>query len=412
MVPSPDETLRSHLQETLAAVSRAASGETLICGAGIGGLAAALALARRNIASHVVERRAAFSEEGAGIQIGPNGTRILRALGVAEALRPHVGVPQWLVVHDAQSGGELARLAMNLDMATKFGAPYWVVHREDLHAALLMQVRAEPRIRLTLGAEIAAAATAENAAGLSLRDGSVLTAPVVVGADGVRSRVRDDMGHPGRLEFVGKAALRTVVPVGDTPAQLCDGNTHIWLSPDAHVVHYPVRGGAEMAVVAIVRDSFAGEGWSHESELRPYLAPLRFCPRLRALLEGASSWRKWALVTLVDPPPMAHGRIALIGDAAHPVLPFLAQGGVMALEDAVTLAGFLASGERDVAGALRAFASERETRKRRVAAASHGNGRIYHLSGLPRWARNTALRSLPGRKLMARYDWIYGWTAK
>jgi salicylate hydroxylase len=409
MLPTSDEALRETLQEALADASRA-SGEVLICGGGIGGLAASIALARRNISSHVVERRASFSEEGAGIQIGPNGTRILRSLGVAEALRPHVGVPQWLVVHDAQAGGELGRMPMNVDMAARFGAPYWVAHREDLHAALLMQARAEPRIRLTLGADVAVAATADNAAGIALRDGAVLTAPVVVGADGLRSRLRAETGHPGRLAWVGKSALRSVVPAGDTPAPLCDGNTHIWLSPDAHVVHYPVRGGAEMALVAIVRDTFSGEGWSHETELRPYLAPLRFCPRLRTLLEAPASWRKWALVTMADPPPMAHGRIALIGDAAHPVLPFLAQGGVLALEDAVALAAVLSSGERDAVEALREFARQREPRKSRVAAASLRNGRIYHLRGLPRQARNVAMRVLPTRRLMARYDWIYGWT--
>lgn len=406
MTSSPVEVLRSRLHEAL--VSPAASDEALICGGGIGGLATALALARRRIPSHIVERRSAYSEEGAGIQIGPNGTRILEELGVAESLRPHVGVPQWLVVHDARSATELARLPLNHDMGEKFGAPYWVAHREDLHAALLLQVRAEPRIRLTLGADVAAAETTPTAAGVALRDGTILAAPLAVAADGLRSRVRDEISPPA-LQSFGKAALRSVVAATEAPTQLCDVNTHVWLSPDAHVVHYPVRGGTEIAMVVIAAGAFSGEGWSHEAHVRPLLSSLGFCPRLRTLLEAASSWRKWNLMTLPNLPSMAHGRIALLGDAAHPVLPFLAQGGVLALEDAVSLAAVLAT-RGDVASALRDFARLREPRVRRVAAASQANGGIYHARGLQRVARDAALRVIPGHRLMSRYDWIYAWT--
>lgn len=408
MTASSAEALRARLREALAS-ARPPENEVLICGGGIAGLATALALARRNIKCHVVERRSAYAEEGAGIQIGPNGTRILTALGIAESLRSHVGVPQWLVVHDARSGHELARLPLNHDMSAKFGSPYWVAHREDLHAALLLHVHAEPRIRLTLGADVAAAATTATAAGVALSDGTILAAPLVVAADGLRSRVRAEIGPPQPVQPIGKTALRSVVPVHDAPTPLCDGNTHVWLSPEAHVVHYPVRGGAEMALVVIAPDTFAGEGWSHEAHVRPLLTSLRFCPRLRTLLEAAEGWRKWALVTLPNLPSMAHGRLALVGDAAHPVLPFLAQGGVLALEDAVSLAAAVAAGD-DVPQALREFAGQREARARRIAAASQANGRIYHASGPQRFARDLALRFVPGRHLMSRYDWIYGWS--
>lgn len=403
--------LRALLLDELADARSTRSGEVLIAGGGIAGLATALALARRGIASHVLERRAAFSEQGAGIQIGPNGTQILRALGVAEALRPHAGAPQWLVVHDAASGGEVTRLPLNADMEPRFGAPYWVVHREDLHAALLMQVRAEAKIRISLSTEVAVAASTGEAAGIATGDGRCLTAAVVVGADGLRSRVRGEVAGDVDLQRVGKSAFRSVVAAREVAPHLLEGGTHIWLAPNAHVVHYAVRGGSEVAIVLIVDDVFAGEGWSHEADPRPHLDRLPFAAPLRDLLLSASGWRKWALVTTASQPNLARGRMALLGDAAHPVLPFLAQGGVMALEDAVVLAGVLASGERDAPGALLEYQRLRGSRVQRVAEASRRNGRIYHLGGLTARARNTAMRLVSGRRLISAYDWIYGWKA-
>lgn len=398
--------IRTHLLDALAVAPPA--GEVLIAGAGIGGLAAALALARRGIASHVLERRTAFSEQGAGIQIGPNGTRILQALGVAEALRPHAGVPQWLVVQDAASGAELTRMALNPAMEARFGAPYWAVHREDLHAALLMQVRATAKIRVTLDAEAIAAAETASAAGVITRDGRCFTGAVLIGADGLRSNIRREICADVALQPAGKSAFRAVFPATLVAPALLDG-TRIWLGPKAHVVHYTVRAGAELAVIVIVEDAFAGEGWSHEADPRPLVAQMALAPALKGLLSTPATWRKWALATLPHAPTMAHGRIALLGDAAHPVLPFLAQGGVLALEDAVVLADVLASGEHDAPGALLQYQRQRQPRAERVAAASSRNGRIYHLTGVAAHARNAAMRLLPADRLIATYDWIYGW---
>ncbi len=387
--------------------SSAADAPVLVVGGGIGGLATALALAQRGFASRVLERRAQFSEQGAGIQIGPNGTRILRALGVADALEPRVGVPQWLIAHDAASGAELARLPLNADMASRFGAPYWVAHREDLHAALLERARAQPSIAITMGADIVAVTQAEHGAAVTLDSSEGLTGPLVVAADGLYSRLRGGNGA-GPLA-VGKSAYRTVLAAEDVdPALLRDG-TRIWLARDAHVVHYAVRGGAELAIVVIVDETFDGESWSNDADLQPVLTRLKLAPQLRALLQSPRSWRKWALSTLAQLPTMAQGNVALLGDAAHPTLPFLAQGGVMALEDATVLADALAASNGDVAGALQAYRVAREPRVRRVMAASRRNGQIYHLHGLAAAARNAAMRMTPGRKLIARYDWIYGW---
>ena len=409
-MPAEDAStnLKAALDDALIQAGIAGSGDVLIVGGGIGGLAAALALARRGIRSQVLERRSAFSEQGAGIQIGPNGTRILRELGVAEALRPHAGVPQWLIVHEAARGRELTRMPLNPSMERRFGSPYWAVHREDLHAALLMQARADDKISISMDAGVDLIAATDAAAGVMTRDGRCFTGAVVVGADGLRSRVRELTGA-GDLVAAGKSAYRAVVPVGDLERDLVEAGTRIWLALDAHVVHYAVRGGTEVAIVLIVDEAFAGEGWSHDADPSSVLTRLTLAPRLRELLMRPRSWRKWAVTTLAAMPPMATGRIALVGDAAHPVVPFLAQGGVLALEDGMVLARLLARGEHDVQGALQAYAEVRRARVARVAMASGRNGRLYHLGGLGAVARDAGLRLVPGSRLMAGYDWIYGW---
>lgn len=382
----------------------------LIVGGGIGGLATALALARHGLPSLVLERRHQFQEEGAGIQIGPNGTRILRDLGVAERLQPHVGVPQLLIVHDGGSGAVLACMALGSEIEQRFGAPYWVAHREDLHAALLAEARKQSLVNIAMGWDVATAGSDARTAVAIDRDGRVLTGPAIVGADGLRSRVRGAATGAGIFRPVGKSAFRSVILSERLPAALHDGNTHIWLMPDAHVVHYPVRGGAETALVLITDDtSFAGEGFHHAADAGALSGHLAMGAGLRAVLQAADGWRKWALSEPVATWPLVAGRIALVGDAAHPILPFLAQGGVLALEDAVVLAAALARGADDVPRALAAYARARQTRVRRVASASRRNGAIYHMRGAAASARNAVLRFTPPRRLISRYDWIYGW---
>lgn len=378
----------------------------LIAGAGIGGLAAALALARRGIACHVLERRAAFSEHGAGIQIGPNGTRILRALGVSEVLQPYVGVPDWLIAHDAISGAELSRLPLNARMEPRFGAPYWVAHREDLHAALLEGVRKQANITISMGVGIKSATSDGSHAHAILTDGTASAAPLLVAADGLYSTLRGDALRP---IAIGKAAYRAVVPVAAVDPELVNGGTRIWLTRSAHIVHYAVRGGRELAIVLIVDEKIEGGGWSNDADVEPALSRLKLAAPLRALLRTPKHWRKWSLSTLPQLPRMATGRVALLGDAAHPTLPFLAQGGVLALEDAVVLAEAVATKPGDVANALQIYRTAREPRVRRVVGASRRNGQIYHLGGTAGAARNVVMRLTPGSRLVARYDWIYGW---
>lgn len=382
----------------------------LIAGGGIAGLATALALAQRGIPSRLLEQRERFSEAGAGIQIGPNGVRVLAALGVAPLLAAHVSPPAEIVVHQGASGRILARMPLGAWIAERHGAPYWVVHRRDLQNALLDRVRSTPGIAAETN--FAVAEVADCGDHVAVRDAAGTTARgrVLVGADGIRSRVRTALAPDIRLRFSGKAASRTLLTPDAARALGDPARMGVWLAPGAHVVHYPVAAGAQIAVVAIVPDDRMTDDWAAPNDwsaLEPHLAG--FAPELRKVLAAAPEWRRWALV---EADPLAHiakGRIALVGDAAHPVLPFLAQGGVMALEDAMVLAAALAGQGDTPEAALEAYEAARRPRVNAIVATSRQNGRIFHLSGPAALARNVALATIPATRLMARYDWVYGW---
>jgi salicylate hydroxylase len=212
------------------------------------------------------------------------------------------------------------------------------------------------------------------------------------------------------LRFSGKAASRTLLSPDAACALGDPAAIGVWLAPGAHVVHYPVAGDTQIAVVAIVPDDRMTDDWAASNDWRalaPHLAS--FAPSLRGVLATAPEWRRWALFEASPLAHLAKGRIALVGDAAHPVLPFLAQGGVMALEDALVLADALAGGRNAPAGALSAYGTARRHRVDAIAATSRRNGRIFHLSGPAALARNLALATVPAARLMARYDWVYGW---
>jgi salicylate hydroxylase len=396
-----------------AALARARKGRVepvLIAGGGIGGLATALALAQRGIPSHVLERRAAFNEEGAGIQLGPNATRILRRLGVADALRPHVGIPEAITVRDGTSGRLLASLPLGRWIAMRYGAPYWVASRSDLHAALVEAVRADPLIALSMGYNVAEVAMDAEQVAVANVFGQAWTGKALIAADGMWSTIRERCFPATEPRFIGKSAARTVLGLHEAPPEFHKPETGLWLFPDAHVVHYPVAAGADLAIVVIADDEHDDDDWS--APVHPAWVQQRLpeCPEsLSDLIGQAQSWRRWALHTL---PPQRHwtrGLAALLGDAAHPILPFLAQGGAMALEDAVVLADAMYVSGGEVSGAFKAYETRRRSRVARVADASQKNGRAYHHAGTLASLRNLVLRTVPAQRLIARYDWLYGW---
>lgn len=388
----------------------------LIAGGGIGGLAASLALARAGIPSLIAERRLARSEAGAGIQLSPNGMHVLERLGIAPLLAPHAGVPREIVVREARSALVLQRLPLGAWIAERHGAPYWQVHRRDLQSALVARAEAEPLITVEHGLELASFAADGDGVRLVARDGRHLRGSLLLGADGIFSRVRQQSFAPRAPRFTGWAAARAVIeaPTGASPdGPISAAAAGVWLAPGAHVVHYPVRGGREIAFVVVRAESSAAEGWSQPvaaAEVEGALAAA--APHLAAALGTGHEWRRWALYELEPLDRWVTDRVALLGDAAHPTLPFLAQGGSLALEDAWTLAHCLSGVSRDPArfpAALQAYQGLRAQRARRVVAAARRNGKIFHLAGLLAGARNAAMRALSGERVMAGFDWVYGW---
>jgi salicylate hydroxylase len=287
------------------------------------------------------------------------------------------------------------------------------LHRADLHAGLRRAVARDSRITVLTSRAVGAVESDAGGVTARLSDGSSVRGAALIGADGLWSTVRASVSASPPLTFTGKCALRAVIPATSVPEGISLADTTIWLRPSAHVVHYPVRGGRELAMVAIFDDAALGETWAGAVDAATVARRAQsFPPALRALLSKPLQWRQWSLYTPSAATPWVRDRIALLGDAAHPPLPFLAQGGVMALEDAVVLAGLLAgAGHAAIPDRLAAYERQRRPRTTRVMDASARNGRIYHLDGLTRMARDAVLRATPADLLMSRYDWLYGWRA-
>lgn len=395
-----------------------ASRQLLIAGGGIGGLAAALALSRAGWPIHVFERAAELSEVGAGLQLGPNATRTLLSWGLGPGLREIAAVPDRVVVRNAISGAELAALPLGASMQTRYGAPYFTVHRADLHRLLHAAVLAQGGVRLDLNRAVSG--YSESAEGVTLTgDFSGATGAALVGADGLHSAVRAQMLADGAPRSIGDVAYRTLLRTADLPLAARANQVTVWLGPDLHVVQYPVRCGEAINVVVLVHGArhAAQSGWDHavdadEVERALYAAchPLR--DLVAAACQASLNEHPWGLWVLADRPPvgradqMARGRVALAGDAAHPMRPYLAQGAGMAIEDAAALAAALVGGAAEVPARLRRYAEARWRRCARVQARSERNSSIFHARGPMRVGRDLSLR-LMGERLMDM-PWLYG----
>jgi salicylate hydroxylase len=389
----------------------------LIAGAGIGGLTAALALAQRGFGITLIDQAPRLEEVGAGLQLSPNASAVLIALGLEAPLRARVVAPQELRVLDAASARVLTRAPLGDFALERYGAPYWVIHRGDLQAVLLAAVREHPAITLRLGARVEDLALHPNGVTIAA---FTTAAPIeergyaLVGADGLWSRLRARIGERGEPSFAGHTAWRALVPAEAVTADLATPAVNLWLGRDAHLVHYPVSGGGLINVVAIVRDDWHEAGWNAPGLKAELLAryPAGAWPALaRALLAAATEWKKWALF---DRAPFAHwgkGPVTLLGDAAHPMLPFLAQGAAMAIEDAAVLAQRMSERPDDPAAAMRRYEQQRRARTARAQHSARSNGRIYHMGGPAAFLRTLVLGAMGGTRLLTRYDWLYGWKA-
>ncbi len=395
------------------------SGHSLIvAGGGIGGLTTALALARDGHRVTVLEQASELAEVGAGIQVSPNASRILIGLGLGEALARVAVTPTDIRIFSVRAGGEIARTPLGERPLETWGAPFWVIHRADLQAVLASAVRATPTIDLVLDSRVRAVAAEPGGITVHTITGGNpcdFRADGLVGADGVRSRVRIGIrgGPPAR--YSGRTAYRATVPIEQVPAEIAR-STCLWFSTRAHVVHYPIRAGREWNIVAIVEDAWHDESWSVPADRAEVhrvfgLGKSRWPALGRQLLALPEHWTKWALCGFDVDFEWSSGAVTLLGDAAHATLPFAAQGGGMAIEDAEVLAHTL-RGAPNVPAAFRAYETLRKPRTRAIVEEAVKNGRIYHMPDGLAFFRDQVLKLGVGARLTDRMGWIYGWRAE
>ena len=393
--------------------------QVLIAGGGIGGLAAALGCARAGCEVRLYERAPAFSEVGAGVQLGPNVTGILRDWGLGDELQVVAAFPEQLQARSALTGEVLGQLPLGARSIERYGAPYVTVHRADLHRALARAAMRDERIHVNLNQPVTDFSDAAGAVTLTIGATYRVEGDVLVAADGVWSPIRQALIKDGPPRVTGHLAYRAMLRTADLPPALRANQVTAWLGPHVHVVQYPVRHGEWTNVVAIVEGAPPSDAhdWDHGANQADLMRALgRVCAPLQELLEAApgaslnaATWRLWALA---DRPPvrgadqMARGLVALAGDAAHPMRPFLAQGAGMAIEDAAELGRAMAMDAVDVPTRLKRYALARWERCARVQARSARNGQIFHSTGLMRVGRDALMRVM-GARLMD-VPWLYG----
>jgi len=381
----------------------------LIAGGGIGGLAAALALARRGFAVKVLEQSAHIGEIGAGIQLGPNAFSAFDALGVGERARARAVYTDRLVMMDAVDESEVASVPVGEAFRERFGNPYAVSHRADVHQSLLEGVQANDHIELVTSTRIdrveqqGDTVTAIDGAGGS-HQGAAL-----IGCDGVKSSVRAQfVNDPVRVS--DHVVYRAVADARDFPADLKLNAPCLWAGPDCHLVHYPLRGGEQYNVV-VTFHSRGREEWGvtdgSRDEVMTYFTGIGARPR--RLLDLPKSWRRWATADREPIARWSYGRVTLLGDAAHPMLQYLAQGACMAIEDAVTLGEALAAEGGDFERAFTRYERARVARTARVVLMTREMGRIYHAKGVERLVRNDLWRGRSPERYYDSLEWLYGW---
>ena len=377
-------------------------------------MTAALALARNGFRVVVLEQAERLEETGAGIQLSPNASRILIDLGLADRLRPAVTVPTALRVLSAASGHEIVRMPLT-GAEERYGAPYWAIHRGDLQEALAAATSRQPGITLKLGVRVEDFIAHRNGLTVLTHGGAGMMdehGVALIAADGLWSQARTRLGHGEAPRFAGRVAWRGLVPARLVAPEFREPLIHLWLGHDAHFVHYPVKAGGVIILVVITSDRWQQPGWSepaNRAELVPRLAAEAWAPPARSLIGLPEAWLKWALYERRPIWRWSKGTVALLGDAAHPMLPFLAQGAGMAIEDAAVAAQCLARTPDDPATALRTYVAIRRGRTRRVQREAARNGTIYHLAGPWGWLRDRVMRAMGGPRLLANYDWIYDW---
>ena len=385
----------------------------IVAGGGIGGIAAALALVRQGFKVKVLEQASKLGEIGAGLQVGPNGFAAFDALGVGEHMRARAVYTDHMVMHDALDEYKVGFIPTGEAFLRRFGNPYAVIHRADAHQSLLDGATAnKDRIELLTATTVTHVEQDETNVTVFDAKGGAHRGIALIAADGVKSEIRKQfVGDEARVS--GHVVYRAVVEKKDFPTNLQWNAASIWVGPNCHLVHYPLRGGEQYNVV-VTFHSRDKEEWSvrtgSRDEVLSYFTDI--CPKARQLIELPKDWTRWATA---DREPIAqwnYGRVTLLGDAAHATLQYLAQGACMALEDAVTLGEALKANNNDIALAFAQYQNARVTRTARIVLSAREMGRIFHAKGVERLVRNDLWKGRSPERFYDAMAWLYGWNVK
>lgn len=381
----------------------------VVAGGGIGGLSAALALAKKGYAVTVLEQAPQFGEIGAGIQIGPNAFHAMDWLGIGDAGRAKAVYIDKLIMMDGMSGDQIAAIPIDQPFRDRFKNPYAVIHRADLHGVLYDGCRAHPDVTLVNNERVVAYANTATGAEVVTEAGNTYAGDAVVGADGVRSKIREQMTGGDNLRLSGHVAYRAVLPIEDMPEDLRWNAVALWAGPKCHMVHYPLQGWKTFNLVATFVTDIENVGSNEPGTPEEVLSRFgNIVPRARKLLEVPKAWRRWVLADREPIENWTDGNVVLLGDAAHPTHQYFAQGACMALEDAVCLGHELEQHGGDFNTAFLAYQTARIPRAYRVVLSSRELGRVYHAQGVERLVRNQWLGSKSPTQFYDSLEWLYG----
>lgn len=381
----------------------------IVAGGGIGGLAAALALVRQGFAVKVLEQAPEIGEIGAGIQLGPNAFHAFDALGIGEKARGRAVYTDYMVMHDAIDEYQVGKIPTGEAFRQRFGNPYAVIHRADVHLSLLEGAQETRRVEFLTSTRVERIEQDEHSVTVYDQHGNAHKGVALIGADGVKSVVREQfVGDPARV--TGHVVYRAVVDKKDFPENLQWNAASIWVGPNCHLVHYPLRGGEQYNVV-VTFHSRQQEEWGvtegNKEEVQSYFQGI--CAKARQLIDLPKSWKRWATADREPIGQWTYGRVTLLGDAAHPTTQYMAQGACMAMEDAVTLGEALRVHQNDWLQALDMYQRARVARTARIVLSSREMGRLYHAKGVERLVRNDLWRGRSPERFYDAMEWLYGW---
>ena len=389
--------------------SATSSAPVLVAGGGIGGLAAALALVRQGFKVKVFEQAPEIGEIGVGIQLGPNAFHAFDALGIGDKARGRAVYTDYMVMHDALDEYQVGMIPTGEAFRKRFGNPYAVIHRVDVHLSLLEGAQETGQVEFLTSTRIVRVEQDANSVTAYDQHGKAHHGVALIGADGVKSVVREQyVGDPARV--TGHVVYRAVVDKKDFPQDLQWNAASIWVGPNCHLVHYPLRGGEQYNVV-VTFHSRQQEEWGvtegSKEEVQSYFQGI--VPKARQLIDLPKSWKRWATADREPIGQWTYGRVTLLGDAAHPTTQYMAQGACMAMEDAVTLGEALRVHHNDWTKALDLYQRSRVARTARIVLSSREMGRIYHAKGVERLVRNDLWRGRSPERFYDAMEWLYGW---